>query len=249
MLISPLAKKICAARGIDPTQLHGSGPRGRIVAADLAAADSALNRTGTTLALRESHPTREPKEGYFVYDDTVDMDALAQISLPIAVQCEKLLEERYSLFDYIVRAVVKACLSAPEWKRETVDLLLFEHDGEKITAVSDAAAKSIYRLAKEIGKMPPPPDFHPRIVVCDTHTARARVADVLHTDNRPDFAFVVRGDSSKDDIRAGGDNLSSYNLAYTFYAAEEAVSPEVANRIATELHALLFSPVRLLLIA
>lgn len=247
MLISPLAKKLCAELGVDPTCLRGTGPRGRIMAEDVRAGFPP-ERNDSTLAETESHPTRASKDGYYVYDDTVNMQALAQISLPIAVQCEKLLEERYSLFTYIVRAVVKACLSASEWKVDAVDLLLFERDGARLAAVTDAASKSIYRLSKEIGKSSPPPDFCPAIVICDAHTSRSRVADVLCPGHRPDFALVVRGNSPKDNIRAGGDDLSSYEFSYTFYAAQSAVALPVANRIAAELHALLFDPVRLLLI-
>ena len=150
MLISPLAARLCAARGTDPTTLRGTGPRGRIMAADVLLAGSAPQRRGgTTLADFSTPPTREQKDGYYIYDDEVDMSALVDISMPIAVQCEKLLENRYSLFDYIIRAVVKACTTCPSWQDPSgrIDVLLFEHKGEQITAISDAVHKSIYHIA------------------------------------------------------------------------------------------------------
>lgn len=253
MLISPLARKLCAARGIDPAQLRGTGPRGRIMAADVvepATPTAEAAARGPHMADHALAPTREPKEGYYVYDDEVDMRALAGISLPIAVQCEKLLEQRYSLFDYIVRAVVRACLSTPHWQPEHTHALLFERQGEKITAIPDCATKSIYHLARETqADHPAPPDFHPHIVVCDAHTTRAQVAEQLDRSRRPDFAFVVRGNSPKVGIRVGREDISSYMLPYTFYIADHAAPQAVANRIAAELHALLFNPVRLLLLS
>ena len=250
MLISPLAKKLCIARGIDPAHLRGSGPRGRIMAADVVEPAAGSTTRGTHMAAHELRPTRAEKDGYYVYDDEVNMKALAAISLPIAVQCEKLLEKRYSLFDYIVRAVVKACTGAPEWQVQQVDALLFERQGEQLAAIQDCASKSIYHIARETqADTPLPQPYHPHIVVCDAHTTRAQVAERLSSENRPDFAFVVRGDSPKVGVRIGREDLQSYNLPYTFYAAAGALPQDVANRIAAELRILLFNPVRLLLLS
>lgn len=254
MLISPLAKKLCLARGIDPSRLQGSGPRGRIMAADVVEPLPARQNAGrgcTRHASRLLHPTRAEKDGYYVYDDEVDMRALSTISLPIAVQCEKLLENRYSLFDYIVRAVVRACTNAPEWQPGKVNTLLFERQGEKIAAIPDSAQKTIYRIARETqADLPVPPDFHPHIVVCDAHTTRAQVAEKLSSRHRPDFALVIRGNSPKVGIRAGKKDIASYSLPYTFYASTKSTIPqEVANRIAADLHDYLYNPVRLLLIS
>lgn len=252
MLISPLAKKLCIARGIDPSRLKGSGPRGRIMAADVqeSAAAPPESARGTMIAEFALRPTRAEKDGYYVYDDEVSMKALADISLPIAVQCEKLLEKRYSLMDYIVRAVVKACCAAPEWNQSDVNTLLFERQGEKTAAIPDSAAKSIYRIARETqAGAPVPTEFHPHIVVCDAHTTRAQVAERLSSDHRPDFALVVRGNSPMVGIRAGSEGLTDYVLPYTFYAATKAIPGEAANRIAADLHALLYNPVRLLLLS
>ncbi len=254
MLISPLAQKLCRKRGIDPAHLRGTGPRGRIMAADVAAGEAGKtpgDADGSRLADSALPPTRAPKDGYYVYDAEVDMQALAQMSFPIAVQCEKLLEKRYSLFDYIVRAVVKACTGAPEWEADSVDVLLFENEGADTAIIPDAADKTICTIARETSRPAPmPEEFRPRIVVCDAHTSRERVAQALGSpDHRPDFAFVARGSSPKVGIRAGRTELRSCILPYTFYASENAVSPDAANRIAAELYTLLYSPARLLLIA
>ncbi len=251
MLISPLAQKLCRKQGIDPAQLRGSGPRGRIMAADVVQPTSApVSRGKTVINDFALPPTREEIDGYYVYDYEVNMAALARISLPIAVQCEKLLENRYSLFDYIVRAVVKACTSYPAWIAADgrVNVLLFQDAGQHVVAIENAAAKSIYRLARETQRAGrnTPDDFQPHIAVCDAATARQQVADFFSGSKRPAFGFVARGRSAKVGIRAGGEGLSNYDLPYTLYISDTIPAAE-ANRIAARLMEMLYNPVSLLL--
>lgn len=217
------------------------------MAADVPQEAPASPRSGPRRALHLLHPTRAEKDGYYVYDDEVNMSALEAISLPIAVQCEKLLENRYSLFDYIVRAVVRACAGAAEWQVGEVNTLLFERQGERVVAIPDSAEKTIYHIARE-SDTPVPADYRPHIVVCDAHTTRAQVAEYLGAEVRPDFAFVARGGSPKVGIRAGRDHLADCSLTYTFYAATSVIPQEVANRVAAHLRDFLYNPVRLLLL-
>lgn len=252
MLISPLARKLCREQGISPESLRGSGPRGRIMAADVIARRTTPPlRQATAMNDFSMPPTRPPKEGYFVYDASVDMAALAAISLPIAVQCEKVLENRYSLFDYIVRAVVKACTSYPAWMDASgkVDVLLFEKSGEDAVCIPDAAGKSIFRLARETTapSLLRPAEFSPHIIICDAKTERAQVAAHLHGDRRPAFAFVVRGGAPKVGIRAGNETLHDFLLDYTFYASA-TLAPHEANRVAARLFKLLYDPASLMLL-
>lgn len=251
MLITPLARKLCQKQGIDPATLRGSGPRGRIMAADVVAPAPATVSHGRTV-LRDFaiSPTRPEIDGYYVYDQEVNMAALARISLPIAVQCEKLLEHRYSLFDYIVRAVVKACTNHPCWLPEgkSVDVLLFQEEGNKVVGIVNAAAKSIYRLARETQKATAgvPAGFTPQIAVCDAATARSKVAAFIAGGTLPLFGFVARGRSPKVGIRAGAESRHNFALPYTFYISNAIPSAE-ANRIAARLGDLLYNPVSLLL--
>lgn len=249
MLISPLAKKLCLKQGIDPATLRGSGPRGRIMAADVTT-PAPRGKGETTMADNCLGITRPEKDGFHIFDDEADMSALAAISMPIAVQCEKLQENRYSLFDYIVRAVVRACTGQPEWMDADgqVNVLLFEHSGQKVAAIADAARKTIYKLSREIAKAPAMPEgFAPHIIICDTKTSRDRVAEIVAAGTRPAFALVIRGNTPKEDIRAGHEAISSFCLKYTFYAAT-TMSQQVAGRIAARLKSLLYNPVSLLLI-
>ena len=176
------------------------------------------------------------------------MSALARISLPIAVQCEKLLENRYSLFDYIVRAVVKACAGywAPADGRG-VDVLLFQDQGRSVLPIQNAAGKSIYKLAKEAQKASPgiPEQFEPHIAICDAATTRQQVVDYIASGKRPVFGFVARGGIAKAGIRAGAGDLPNHILPYTLYISTQ-LPPQQANRIAARLGALLYNPVSLL---
>ncbi len=247
-LLSPLARKLCAQKGIDPATLKGSGPRGRIMAADVLPPHStARRRSGTAKNTPVLLPTRPEKDGYFIYDVEVDMKALADISLPIAVQCEKLLTRRYSLFDYIVRAVVKSCMDNNVLSDAQVDVLLFEAKGNKLTAIRDAGNKSIFQLARITESASPVPSpFNPHIIICDSHTERGQVAAQLQTDMRPTFAFVARGGTPKAEVSVSCD-APNFDLPYTFYA-DVNLPPEIANRIAARLQTLLVDPVSLLLL-
>lgn len=252
MLISSLARKLCQKQGLDPAMLRGSGPRGRIMAVDVVPPAPVLASRGETVVNDFAvSPTRPEIDGYYVYDAEVNMAALARISLPIAVQCEKLLEQRYSLFDYIVRAVVKACTSCSGWLEpgSRMDVLLFQDSGNKVVAIEDAANKSIYRLARDTQRkqVGVPAGFCPHIAVCDSDTARRQVADFIACGARPVFGFVARGRTHKVGIRAGGEEgLSNYDLPYTFYVST-AIPAADANRMAARLGELLYNPVSLLL--
>lgn len=248
MLISPLAKRLCAARGIAPESLLGSGPRGRIMSCDVteANANPAPTRGGHTVVASDYiPPTRPEKEGYFVYDCEVDMMALANMSLPIAVQCERLLERRYTLMDYILRAVVKAS-SGGIAAEESIDLLLFEGEGQKLATYADMRNKSIYQFVRQrLSAAESPQDFAPNIVICDSYTTREQVR--AHLGKHPRFALSLRGGSPKVGIQVGSE-IKSAALSYTFYVSSEMPQQE-ADHIAARLNALLYDPVSLLFIA
>lgn len=252
ILVSPLAARLCSKKGIDPSTLRGTGPRGRIMAADVREISAApVRRGGTVHEDYATPPTRPVKDGYYVYDGEVDMTALEQISIPMAVQGGQLLQNHYSLFDYIIRAVVKACLTCPNWKDPSgqVDVLLFEQQGQRAAAIRNAAGKTIFRIARETSEAQEvAEDYKPHIIICDAATTRQQVADHLSADNRPGFALVVRGSSAKAGIIAGGDKPRSNVLGYTFYVSA-TLPPQDANRVAATLRLMLYNPIRLLLLS
>lgn len=193
-------------------------------------------------------PTRPEKEGYFVYDCEVDMIALASMSLPIAVQCEKLLNNRYTLMDYILRAVVKAC-SGGIPAEESVDVIIFEDSGQKLVKCRDMRHKSIYQCAsgrEDDAAQLEPQGLSPNIVICDSYTEREQVRHHLESYQRTRFAMAIRGGRPKGDIQVGC-KLKSMLLSYTFYISSEVPQQE-ADHIAARLNALLYDPVSLLFI-
>ncbi len=201
----------------------------------------------TSVAADHLPQTRPEKAGYYVYDCSVDMFALASLSRPIAVQCERLLDQRYSLMDYIIRAVVKACTSHDAPAQTSLDVLFFENSGEYIRALRDTADKTLYQLARLIQRGGDSlGDFAPQVIVCDAKATREQVRKYLNTDMLPLFGFVTRGETRKVGIRVGCD-VSSMELAYTFYISNQIAAPQ-ADAIAARLRNLLHDPVSLLLI-
>ncbi len=261
-LVSPLARRLAHAHQLDVTSLRGSGPRGRVMADDVkrhltgetvvnsessevSTTSSSLGKTSVAADLLPQ--TRPAKGGYFVYDCRVDMFALANLSRPIAVQCDRLLESRYSLMDYIVRAVVKSCTTLDSIKKEELDVLLFEEYGKKLRALKDVSNKSLYQLARMLqtgGEVQP--SFTPQVVVCDAKITREQVSEYLDSNSAPLVAFVTRGDTQKVGIRVGCD-VKDVALDYTFYVSSKLPSDQ-ADSIAARLRNYLYDPVSLLLI-
>ncbi len=256
-LITPLARKLAATHQVTLDSLTGTGPRGRVMATDVRShlqkkiSDSQgqtphfLDKT--SVAADQLPQTRPEKGGYYIYDCSVDMFALASLSRPIAVQCDRLLDKRYSLMDYILRAVIKACTGHHSPSEESLDVLLFENSGEYICALRDVAAKTLYQLAHLVQRGGDSlDDFSPQIIVCDAQTTREQVHKCVKTDSLPLFGFVTRGETQKVGIRVGCE-VSSMVLTYTFYISNQ-IAAHQADNIAARLRNLLYDPVSLLLI-
>ncbi|MFG6528978.1 MULTISPECIES: pyruvate dehydrogenase complex dihydrolipoamide acetyltransferase [unclassified Sulfitobacter] len=57
---SPLARRIAADKGLDLTQIEGSGPRGRIVKADVESAQPTAAKAGSPAAAKDAAPVTQP---------------------------------------------------------------------------------------------------------------------------------------------------------------------------------------------
>ena len=57
---SPLARRIAADKGLDLTQIEGSGPRGRIVKADVESAQPTAANTDSPAAAKDAAPVTQP---------------------------------------------------------------------------------------------------------------------------------------------------------------------------------------------
>ena len=130
------------------------------------------------------------------------------ISTPIAVQCEKLIGGRYSLFDYVVRAAVKACASEPEWLAgdAAAELLMVLDKGEKYVFIENASGKTIYNIAMERLAAPaagpfPAGSVAPNILLCDSGVNVAAQRAVLP--EMPHSIISIGGTTPKTGIEAG----------------------------------------------
>ncbi|MCO6191583.1 hypothetical protein SI93_05225, partial [Akkermansia muciniphila] len=237
-----------------PATLRGTGPRGKIMAADVRAAlrpaDGPARRVQTPLAPRDTrHATRV--DNFYLYSLEANMAYLAAISTPIAVQCEKLIGGRYSLFDYVVRAAVKACASEPEWLAgdAAAELLMVLDKGEKYVFIENASGKTIYNIAMERLAAPaagplPAGSVAPNILLCDSGVNVAAQRAVLP--EMPHSIISIGGTTPKTGIEAGRP-VSKLILPVTLYV-NAGILPECkASNIAAEFKTLLENPVLLLL--
>ncbi|WP_295925664.1 biotin/lipoyl-containing protein, partial [uncultured Akkermansia sp.] len=162
---SPLAARLALEAGLNPGTLKGTGPHGKIMAADVRAAirpaEGPARRVHIPLAPRDTrHATRV--DNFYLYSLEANMAYLAAISTPIAVQCEKLIGGRYNLLDYVVRAAGEAGISRPEWLAgdAAAEQLMGLDKGEKYVFIENASGKTIYNIAMERMAAPaagPPP--------------------------------------------------------------------------------------------
>ena len=231
---SPLAARLAAEAGLNAGTLRGTGPRGKIMAADVRAsirpADGPARRVQTPLAPRDTrHATRV--DNFYLYSLEANMAYLAAISTPNAVQCEKLIGGRYSLFDYVVRAAVKACISEPEWLAgdSAAELLMVLDKGEKYVFIENASGKTIYNIAMEL---------------CDSGVNVEAQRTVLP--EMPHSIISIGGTTPKTGIEAGRP-VSKLILPVTLYVNANILPECKASKIAAEFKTLLENPVLLLL--
>ena len=228
MRISPLAAKLCARQGIDPATLHGTGPRCRIMAADVKAGP----RTGRSFAGQSvravfaEQPVGTGPEGYIVYEGQAP--APGRLPEQVAVQRARLGAGALSFRDYVARALVKAALRAELTPPEETNLLLRGEGGD--CAVPAAARKPLCRLAQEAAAPAPlPQGFTPQLVLCLPGQGAAAIRDY-----RPRLVL---------ECAAPGPEGAPYSL----YAAPDLPRPS-ADTAAASLHLLAENPVSLLLL-
>ena len=133
---SPLAARLAAEAGLNAGTLRGTGPRGKIMAADVRAsirpADGPARRVQTPLAPRDTrHATRV--DNFYLYSLEANMAYLAAISTPIAFTIgvsEFTLQT--GLFDQILPGLLPLAftmvtfwLVQKNWKPNKILLLIF----------------------------------------------------------------------------------------------------------------------------
>lgn len=127
--VTPLARRLASERGIGLNRIAGSGPNGRIVAADIAKAPAASAGTGSA---------------QFTLVADVDVGRV------IAMRGEaKAAGAEFTISDFVIKAWA-AALKRITPEADTDIGLVRNVDGKRVTSmVSDAASKSLTNVAKE----------------------------------------------------------------------------------------------------
>lgn len=178
---SPLARRIAVERGVDLTQLRGSGPGGRIVQRDVEEAAAGkppvtaptrvpvgagerkvpLSRMRQTIARRLSES--KISAPHFYLTKAIDMTA----AVALRAQLNEALDEaeQVSFNDMIIRAVVLACSRFPQVNASWSDEAIIEHgaihigvavampEGLLVPVLQDARDRSLVELARQTKAM------------------------------------------------------------------------------------------------
>lgn len=251
--MSPLAAAMARSLKLNCSEITGTGPHGKIMACDIRNAAPSSQQGDMPITKRASVKMRVSSvivrmDGYYVYSFPADMSQLAAISMPIAVQCEKLMGGRYSLFDYVARASVRACLSRPGWLGDSIDLLMVMDKGNREIPVHDAATKAIYHIARtrmgvEAGENVPSAAEAPAIILSD---AGLPVPDLRKKlDGNPSAFIALGGTRPKTGFEAGRP-VNKLLLPVTLYVNSSLLNQGEAAAVASEFKTLMENPVLLL---
>jgi len=178
---SPLAKKIAASKGVDLSTIKGSGPGGRIVADDVnnaktasPAAQSTPQTTSSTSAPQAMLPTvgsddkviplssmrkiiadrlllSKQTVPHFYLHTEVDTAPLMELRKQINSQAQEAHQNKYSVNDFIVKALISASVAHPA--NVGVSVAIAVEDGLVTPVVKNAQDKTLLEISKEIKDM------------------------------------------------------------------------------------------------
>lgn len=128
--VTPLARRLASERGIDLNHVAGSGPHGRVVAADIAAAP------------RASEAAPAASQFYLVAD--IEIGRLQTLR-----DEAKAAGADFSLGDFVVKAWAAALRRADQTAGTDIALIV-DADGRRVTKiVRDAAGKTLTAIARD----------------------------------------------------------------------------------------------------
>jgi pyruvate dehydrogenase E2 component (dihydrolipoamide acetyltransferase) len=170
---SPLAKKIAAERGVDLTKVEGTGPGGRIVRDDVESAPVGGGSAGRVASAPAIRPVvgpddeRTPVSGmrniiaerllasktqipHFYLNIEVDAAPLMQFRAHLNASAEKSGGNKYSVNDFILKAVIRAAQAVPainaSWDGDAI--VKFKHVGLSVAiAVEDGLVTPVIKAA------------------------------------------------------------------------------------------------------
>lgn len=192
---SPLAKKIAESEGVDLSNVSGTGPGGRIVKADVVAVPSTTAPVATPASSSSPAPAPTPISPiaggedqiialssmrkiiaerlltskvsipHFYLHLEVDAAPLMALRKQINAQSEASHGNKYSVNDFVVKALINASVAVPEanasfngdhivqFAHVGISVAIAVDDGLLTPVVKNAEQKSLLAISKEIKEM------------------------------------------------------------------------------------------------
>jgi pyruvate dehydrogenase E2 component (dihydrolipoamide acetyltransferase) len=190
---SPLAKKIAESEGVDLSTVSGTGPGGRIVKADVVAApptsspapapapaatpapvaispvaegtDQIVELSSMRKIIAERLLTSKVSIPHFYLHLEVDAAPLMALRKQINAQSEASHGNKYSVNDFVVKALINASVAVPEanasfngdhiiqFAHVGISVAIAVDDGLVTPVVKNAEQKSLLAISKEIKEM------------------------------------------------------------------------------------------------
>ncbi|HEY2572884.1 MAG TPA: dihydrolipoamide acetyltransferase family protein, partial [Verrucomicrobiaceae bacterium] len=182
---SPLARKVAAERGVDLARVTGTGPGGRIVRADVESAPAG----GAPAATGKSVPTIRPVAGpddqripltgmrhiiaerlfasktqipHFYLQMEIDAAPLMTLRAHVNEQSEKTAGNKYTVNDFILKAVVRAAATVPavnssfdgdaivQFKQVNLSVAIALPEGLVTPVIKAAETKSVLEISRAV---------------------------------------------------------------------------------------------------
>jgi pyruvate dehydrogenase E2 component (dihydrolipoamide acetyltransferase) len=184
---SPLAKKIAESEGVDLSAVSGTGPGGRIVKADVVATpatpvpivapatapispvaegtDQIVELSSMRKIIAERLLTSKVSIPHFYLHLEVDAGPLMALRKQINAQSEASHGNKYSVNDFVVKALINASVTVPEanasfngdhivqFAHVGISVAIAVDDGLVTPVVKNAEQKSLLAISKEIKEM------------------------------------------------------------------------------------------------
>jgi pyruvate dehydrogenase E2 component (dihydrolipoamide acetyltransferase) len=122
VIASPRARRAMQGRGIDPAAVHGTGPGGRIVEADVLRAVAGRTAAGEGLSPMRRAVAAKVAESvatipHFYLRATADVTLLVQLRQQLVEPVQERCGQRPSLTDFLLRATALALRDCPQANR------------------------------------------------------------------------------------------------------------------------------------
>lgn len=184
---SPLARKIADASGVDLTTITGTGPGGRILAADVENApaggsapaarpqqtirpiagpdDQRIPLTGMRTIIADRLTASKTQIPHFYLNIEVDAGPLMAFRKHINESSEKLNGNKYSVNDFVLRAVVRGASAVPainasfdgdaivQFKNVNLSVAIAVPDGLVTPVIRAAESKTLLEISQSVKDM------------------------------------------------------------------------------------------------